>query len=139
MNPTAENAAFGLTLSGCEARQQRLIERLQESGSDSALISDPRHIYYFTGFLTASHHASLWLVRQDGTSHLVLPVDVDLTSVLATRVSVYESNKYATLVDDQFRAALNLLEQELRNGRTIAVDSPQLALFGGERFRDLTP
>lgn len=139
MNPTAKNTKFGLTLNGCQARQQRLIERLQESDSDAALVCDPRHVYYFTGFLTASHHAALWLVRQDGTSHAVLPVEIDRTSVLATRVSVYESNKYATLVDDQFRAALSLLEQELGNGRTVAVDSPQLALFGSDRFRDLTP
>jgi len=40
-----------LTAEGCRARQERFLRRLDESGTDGALISEPRDIYYLTGVL----------------------------------------------------------------------------------------
>jgi Xaa-Pro aminopeptidase len=138
MNSSAQ-PEIGLTTDGCRLRQRRLADRLQELATDAALVCDPRHVYFFTRYLTASHHASLLLVAADGRSHVVLPAAADREEIVATDLSVYESHRLATLVDDQFRAALRSLESELRRYRTIAIDSPQLALFGGERFRNLLP
>lgn len=132
------NCDYGLTKQGCELRLQRLVDWLNQTETDAALLVDPRHVYYFAGYLTASFHASLLLVEQNGTSHIVLPGDAEPSSIAATRQTVYESNKYATLVDDQFRAALAVLGKSLAGYRSVAVDSPQFALFGGQRFRDLS-
>jgi Xaa-Pro aminopeptidase len=138
MTETAKNL-IGLTVAGCRKRQHRLAEHLRDTRIDAALVCDPRHVYYFTGYLTASHHASLVLVAADGSSHLVLPAVTNPEKLLATEISEYESHRLASLVEDQFRAVLRPIEEELAQHRTIAIDCPQFALFGGERFRDLAP
>lgn len=95
-------SVIGLTIGGCRRRQQRLVEHLQGKDLDGVLLCDPRHVYYFTGYLTASYHASLLLLAAAGTSHLVLPVAAEPGTFAATKTSIYESHRLATLVEDQF-------------------------------------
>ncbi len=120
---------IGLTLAGCRARQQRLIERLQQEQIDRILVVDRRHIYYLSSYWSASYHAPLMILTKEGYSHLVLPNQTDASQVAADTISVYESNRLGTLLDNQIGAALQPLETDLKGPGTIATDLPGLAPF----------
>ncbi len=62
----------GLTLAGCRARQRRLTERLQHEQIDRMLVFDRRHVYYLSGYWSASYHTPLLILTKDGFCHLVL-------------------------------------------------------------------
>lgn len=115
-----------------------MVERLQRKKLDGILICDPRHVYYLTGFLTASYHASLVFLTASGSSHLVLPVAAEPGRFVATKVTVYNSQRLGTLINDQFGAAMRLIESELGNLRDIAIDAPQLALPRHKSVRDMS-
>jgi Xaa-Pro aminopeptidase len=117
----------GLTLPGCRKRQQRLAAYLQRRGLAQALICQPSHVYYLTGFVTASYHASVVLLTADETTHLVLPVAAELNEFAACKISTYESHRLGTLVEDQFLAAMKPIEKEITRHESLATDMPQLA------------
>src|SRR6188768_878640 len=106
------NSGIGLTIGGCQRRQQRLIELLEHMNLEGVLICNPLHVYYFTGYWTASYHASLLFVVAD-ESHLVMPVAADAATFVAAKASVYQSHRLATLIENQFRAALRPIENQI--------------------------
>lgn len=56
-----------LTRAGCLARQERFRGRLAERGLAGAVISDPRDVYYFTGFGPAAFPTLLFLGASGGS------------------------------------------------------------------------
>ena len=118
---------LGLTLAGCRARQVRLVTRLQHDRIDRLLVCDRRHVYYLSGYWGASHHTPLMVLTGDGFSHLVLPNETDASQLAADKVSIYESHRLGTLLDNQLGAALEPLEADLKGAGSIATDLPNLA------------
>src|SRR5208337_2537652 len=52
-------------------RRESFLSSLQEKGVDSAIISDPRHIYYFTGYSTSwPRSTSLLILTREMESYL---------------------------------------------------------------------
>lgn len=137
MQHATSNVA-GLTIEGCRARQRRLADKLRETGLDAALICDRRHVYYFSGYWSASYHAPLLVVHPDGEAHAVLPDGADDALVAADRKSHYETHRMGTLVDDQFGAATRTIQGHLKRAATWGIDLPGLVLPSQSDMRDLS-
>ena len=97
-----------LTTIGCRLRQQRLKSILRQKQLKSALICDRRHVFYFTGFWCRPIYAPIVLIEVDGLTILSAPFS-PTCEIASDQLSIYESNRMATLVDDQWTAALKPL------------------------------
>jgi Xaa-Pro dipeptidase len=86
-----------LTQEGCRARQERLRERLRQANVAAAVISDPRDVYYLTGFLPSPLPVLLYL-KTDGDSCLLGPSE-EGDAAVETRVA-YEPHTLSTLNPD---------------------------------------
>ena len=51
-----------LTVEGCRGRLRRLREAMGARGVDLAILTHPKHVYYFSGFLSPwmSRTMSIW-------------------------------------------------------------------------------
>ncbi len=119
----------GLTAAGCRARQNRLRAVLAERKLDVALISDPRHVYYFTGFWCRSLFSPLVLIQQQGDTILSVPFASE-GELAADKVLTYESNRLCTLVDDQWSASLDQLRPHLSSSKRLGSDGVIPAILG---------
>lgn len=92
-----------LTLDGCRHRRERLVAEIQSLGLSGALLRHPRHVHYFSGFwhLGRPHFATALIVRADGSSTLFVPYEPEGQAIVADEVVLYESSRYATLLDRQ--------------------------------------
>jgi Xaa-Pro dipeptidase len=94
----------------CRVRQARLCARLADLNLDAAIITDPRHVFYLSGYWRIGRpiFISALLLRVDGRSLLVsaLPIE-DATA--AEETAVFESNRIGTLIDDQPTALMKVL------------------------------
>ena len=59
-------------LADLHQRQSNFVERLREDNVSHALISDPRHVYYFSGFLTHKPKFSSFLLIDCDSSNFTL-------------------------------------------------------------------
>jgi Xaa-Pro aminopeptidase len=129
----------GLTAAGCTTRQQRLASLLRGGQMEAALICDRRHVYYLSGYWSAFYHAPLLIIRDDGAAHAVLPEGASSTGVVTDSISYYEASRLGTLVDDQFGAALRVIDAELTNTDSWGIDQPGLVPSSCLGMRDITP
>lgn len=100
MSETAASAT--LSKDGCEARQRRLVDGMRQLDLDGALLTDPRHVHYFTGFWHSGRplFRSALFLTADGRTRLFLPFESE-TDPVAEQVQTFESNHLGTLVEDQ--------------------------------------
>ncbi|MCC7084668.1 MAG: aminopeptidase P family protein [Pirellulales bacterium] len=110
-----------LTVSGCRGRQARLREVLTERKLDVALIGDRRHVYYFTGFWCRPLYNPLVLIERNGGTTISVPFAGE-HEIAADKVFTYESNRFCTLVDDQWSAALDCLRPDLSSSQRLGGD-----------------
>ena len=129
----------GLTTAGCRDRQHVLREYLRSRKIDAALITDPRHVHYFTGYWGRQIFQPVLLVEREGESLLSLPLPVE-QELAADVVVQYESNHLGTIVDDQLGAALAALPRlpgpEVSTGLDCGL---RPGLFPAEGTVDLLP
>ena len=128
-----------LSLDSCRARQRRLCDALIAEHLEGALITDRRHVHYFTGYWGRQIHSpSLWLSR-DGFAALALPGAAN-QPYAADALSVYRSNDYCTLVDDQRIASLAALPPQWRLCSRVGADRPVWSSIAGSmQITDLMP
>ncbi len=128
-----EDTPVGLTTEGCRARQERLCSILRARGLKAALIAQPRHVHYLTGFWYAGRplFRSALLLDADGASRLFVPFTVE-NSVVG-EVIEYEASRCATLVDDQDSALCDRLGSYLQSSGRVGFDRRGLAWALGER------
>lgn len=98
----------GLSVSGCRDRQHVLREYLRSRKIDAALITDPRHVHYLTGYWGRQIFQPVLYVEREGRSVLSLPFAME-QEFAADEVVCYTSNHIGTIVDDQLGAALAAL------------------------------
>lgn len=108
---------FGLTRARCLARQQRLRQRLAEGGLDAAVLLDPRHVHYFTGYWTRSAFRTGLLIEARGHTVLALPFENDLsaTEIAADEILTYPGVLHGTLIDDSFAGLVKSLAEGIRS------------------------
>src|SRR5690348_3348979 len=105
-------AVPGLTVAGCQARQQRLRPYLERLQLDAALIGDRRHVHYFTGYWCREVFAAAVLIERGGPTRLVVPLPT-AEPVAADEIRTYPSNHLGTLVDDHLEGVLQPLQVRL--------------------------
>ncbi len=108
-------STLDLSIVGCRQRQARLQEVLRAQQLPMALISDRRHIFYFTGFWCRPLFSPLLLLQANGTTTISVPYSTPLPA--ADEVVVYESSHHATLVDDQWMAAFAPLRIHIESSK----------------------
>lgn len=110
-----------LTPAGCRTRQARLRAILDERKLDVALITDRRHVYYFTGFWSRPLYKPLVLIERQGGTVISVPFAGE-HEIAADKILTYESNRLCTLVDDQWNAALDRLRPNLTASQRLGGD-----------------
>ncbi len=120
---------IGLTLAGCRERQARLRRQIESLGVEAALIVDPRHVYYFSGYFVRRIFSPVLLIERDGPTVLSIPLPPDY-DVAADETVLYASNHLGTLVDDQLGASVEALSRRLSGQERIGLDIP-LKLIAG--------
>jgi Xaa-Pro dipeptidase len=111
-----------LTASYARQRQQRLATRAGGLGVDALLISDPRHVYYLTGYLASPNHRAALVLRIGGKSTLIAPGQPRM-EVAADDVVTYSP----MLRLDQARHVASLANPPLIGATRIGCDSSDVA------------
>ena len=115
----------GLTIEGCRARQQALREHLAEARLDAALITDRRHVHYFTGYWCPAVYATVALIKREGSTTLAIPLPRE-EELAADTIVTYYSNRLGTLVDDQMGEAISSITGLLSRCGKLGYDGPVL-------------
>lgn len=102
-----------LTQDGCRRRQERLRALLEREGIGAALISDPRDVYYLTGFLAPSVPAFpiLFYLETDGRS--VLAAHTAEQPAAVDERATYEPALLATMNPDLTRRLARAMAEHL--------------------------
>ena len=97
----------GLDLNTCRIRTQRLRDRMQAQGMQTALLMNRRHVYYFTGYWHFSANTAVAaVIPLAGPVTLIAPGVVESAAV--EQSLAYEAGKLCTLVDDQAGVLLSI-------------------------------
>ncbi|MEA2531399.1 MAG: Xaa-Pro dipeptidase [Thermomicrobiales bacterium] len=108
-----------LTQEGCRTRQERFRALLAREGIDAAVISDPRDVYYLTGFLASGPMPLpvLLYLESDGRSVLAAPNADDPAAV--DERATYEPHLLATLNPDPMRRLGRAIADHLAGARSV--------------------
>jgi len=133
--------------SGAAARRERFLAQMQERGPSVALISDPRHIFYLTGYRAGPRSPAFLLLRGDAAPVLVAGAG-DAPAVQGVDTELYEDYSIHRVVQRKANAAraLAAAAEHIGLGREgpVAVeehDVPAYAepAFGGRERMDIAP
>src|SRR5918999_4257216 len=117
-----------LAVPSCRQRQKRLLELMQRDRLDVAVVSLPRHVYYFSGYLPFWLHEAAFVLFASGRSRLVCGKEPD-APVAADDVTVFESNWLGTVRQGQPAVvARQLLELWPEHSR-VGLDSSRVSAF----------
>ncbi len=134
-------SAVALSPDGCRARQERLRGVLAGQGVEAALLTDPRHIYYFSGYWRKGRvltPAALFL-RPDGESLLVAPSPPE-GPIVADSFHSYTADRIGTLVEDAGAELLRVLQPHLTGVHTLGADAaPHSWVAGIPAVRTISP
>lgn len=125
---------IGLTSIGCRSRRQRLSAALQRAEIDAMLVTDRRHLHYFTGQWISSHEAPLLIVDASSACHLIVAEPPGASLDPEVKVSLYCSRRLGTLVADQLHASLLVAKTEIARFDKCGIDAPNVSL---REFPDL--
>ncbi len=104
-----------------------------------AVITDRRHVHYFTGYWPRFvHRPAVWIDRE-GPTILALPGPLS-HGVAAEEICVYHANDDCTLVDDQRGNALAALQPAWSDVKRVGCDRALWPMFAGDaQVIDLMP
>src|SRR5688500_7584469 len=92
---------IGLELSSCRVRQDRLRAHLVQSNLAAALITDARHVFYFSGHWTRSIWPAALVVHREASKPTTLVADIHSAwPVAVDEVVRCELNHNGTIIDD---------------------------------------
>lgn len=128
-----------LTPAGCRDRRNQLRRKLRDLDLDAALLTDRRHVHYFTGYWHySSHTAVALLLPLSGKPVLVTPNAPRAIDGLESLG--YEAARFCTLVDDPKGNALSALAPHVKPLRRIGCDDVLRPwLLPRPRLVDLNP
>src|SRR3954463_11439598 len=121
-------------------RQARLLEVLRRGNLDAAGVAAPRHVYYFTTFMTNWLHQSCFVLLADGRSW-VMTGNLPASDAVADEKEVYDAQWMATQRSDQPAIVAGHVTKYLkaRGIKRVGVDasavSSQVVLSGGVEWR----
>lgn len=114
-----------LTESGCAARLERLIAGMHASDLFDALLLNPRHIHYVTGYWRAGRSLTpaALVLRCDCTPLLFVPAGSERL-VPGAAVITYVADRIGTLVEDPLESLAQAVKPHLEGVKQLAVDAP---------------
>jgi Xaa-Pro dipeptidase len=104
-----------LTRDGCRGRQERFQGLLTRSGLTAAVITDPRDVYYLTGFLQSTvpaHPLLLWIDAENGDRSWLGASTFDGEALAGERLA-YEPHLLFTMHSDLLRRLADVVERKL--------------------------
>src|SRR5687767_9535870 len=115
--------SVGLSLESCRERQGRLRKLLATENLNAALITDPRHVYYFSGYWSVGRalKPSALLIEVEGRSTLACPGSPE-SSLAAEEIISYSADHLGTLLDDPDSELWSALESRVKQEWTIGAD-----------------
>ncbi len=114
----------GLSIESCHERQHRLVEGLDRWKLAGAVISDRRHVMYFTGFWQASYHTPILYLDVKGWAKLAVPEAVVVKPLCANEIVAYPWQRLGTLIDSPTASAIQALEPQWAHASRIGFDQP---------------
>lgn len=113
----------GLTLAGCQLRQQRLRDRLAEKNIEAALLMNPRNVHYLTGYWRGGQSmvCVATLIATNGPSILITSAPPD-AEVAADQSILFSADRLCTLIDDQPTELMQVLRPHMENYGRIGCD-----------------
>lgn len=121
----------------CRIRQKRLIDVLRAQSLQAALLTDPRHVHYFTGYWAYRVLPPALLLTAEGEA--ILCMAEEKANLAVDYVLQYPAQRLATLQDDRLQIALKVLLPDIQKYFSIGVDRA-VKLYGGEiQWHDLMP
>jgi len=126
-----------LNFDSCRKRQARLIHQLRAQNLQAALLTDPRHVHYFTGYWAYRVLPTALLLTADSEAILCMAEDKEILA--ADSVLKYEAQRLATLQDDRLQIALKVLLPYIQKYFSIGVDRAVKLYTVKIEWHDLMP
>lgn len=126
-----------LNLDSCRQRQTRLASILRAHNLQAALLTDPRHVHYFTGYWAYRVLPAALLITADGGAILCMAEDKENLAV--DQILKYQAQLLATLQDDRLQIALKVLLPEIKKYFSIGVDRAVKLYSEKIQWHDLMP
>ncbi len=118
---TPPTGPIGLDADACRARKARLCRRLRDEKLDAALLTNLRHVHYLSAHWQRQITAAGLLVTAEGSATILLAGEPE-EAVVADETLFFESDRLATLVDDQFGALFETVRPRLKGVRRLGCD-----------------
>ena len=90
--------SHGLTIEGCRTRLQRLRGLMEADGVDTALITDRKHVYYYSGHLTPVATRSALIVSGRDAVLITGTLGADPDAPAVSDVRTYTGNAYHSTI-----------------------------------------
>ena len=113
----------GLTREGCLHRQAALRERMAALNVDVAILTDARHVHYFTGHWDRGVFPSLLLIDTRGRTTLAVLHPID-TPLVIDELVLFPGVRHGNLVDAPLTAAHASVRERLQAGQRVGYDVP---------------
>jgi Xaa-Pro aminopeptidase len=120
-----------IDLAACRARQQRLVQAMQQQQLDWVIVAQAEHVQYFSGHRFHWTFSPYLAVHDDGHVVLVGPENRTPADVAADDVRTYQARWHSTLRNDQRQTAAQVLLDAMgahRSARRIGVEFSQYCL-----------
>ncbi|MEO6907747.1 MAG: Xaa-Pro peptidase family protein [Abditibacteriaceae bacterium] len=121
----------------CRIRQKRLIDVLRTQNLHAALLTDPRHVHYFTGYWAYRVLPPALLLTTEGEA--ILCMAEEKANLATDRVLYYPAQRLATLQDDRLQIALKVLLPDIQKYFSIGVDRAVKLYRENIQWHDLMP
>ena len=90
--------SHGLTVEGCRTRLQRLRRLMEAHGVDTALITDRKHVYYYSGHLTPVATRSALIVTSRDAVLMTGTLGADPDAPAVSEVRTFTGNAYHSTI-----------------------------------------
>lgn len=137
MKPTAipdspNCGSINLNRECCQARQKRLVEQLKFLALDAALLSDRRHVHYFSGYWNPWSKTCVGLLVLAEGQTVLAAAHPNHSAICVDIQRTYQSTRYGTLVDNQEEAMLAAFARDVQGIRRIGYDRPPIQFSAPE-------
>ena len=110
--------SHGLTVEGCRTRQQRLRQLMEAQGVDTALITDRKHVYYYSGYLTPVATRSALIVTGRDAVLMTGTLGADPDAPAVSDLRTFVGNAYhSTIRPNQEELLAGLVSRATLAGR----------------------
>lgn len=124
-----------LTAEGCRRRQHRLLAEMQKLGLATAVLADPKHVLYLTGYLTRRLRKSAVVLTDQPQCILVSP-DRDEAPAIDRHVS-FEAQALSTFRLDQAAQVADKVREVIgAHSKKVGIDKEEASGFLDEIARE---